>query len=167
MRLPGLLAALGLWLTAGAVAADPRSEDWVGLNPFDMLEDRTFFEHPPVAEQLARLGLTITSSPGVRAPFKVLEVEGLLVAFLCDKRNCGERNWAFLLDQETGELAFCEYSAKFDRQNTSYSLTLSRSFLSSKLQLTGILSQALPNGCLDPGAANLAPLWITARPIMQ
>lgn len=167
MRFPSLLAALGLLFAAGAALAEPKSEDWVGLNPFDKLEERTFFEHPPIAAQLGRLGLSITGDPQVRAPFPVLQAEGLLVAFLCDKRSCGQRNWALLLDQETGEVAFCDYSAQFDSSATSYTLTLTRSFLSAKLQITGILSQSLPNGCLDPGAPNLVLLWSAAKQVLH
>ncbi len=163
--LGALLAALS-W-AGSAAAEEPTALDWVGHDPFERQAERTFFEVPAVDLQLRRLQWMPDKPDKLRAPFAVEQRDGLLVAYLCDRRNCAQRNWALLLDLETGEVGLCDYTSRSTTQKMDYALSLTRSFLSARLQLSGSLSQALPNGCLDPGAENLAALWDVAQQLLN
>lgn len=159
------LAVLALLLAAvSARAAEPL--DWVGRDPFEKRDELSFFDHPAVLSQLARLTIPVKLET-LRSPFGVERQGELLVAFLCDRRDCAQRNWALLYDLSSGEAALCDYRSQVSAQQMTYSLTLTRSFLSARLDLQGTLSQALPNGCLDPDASNLAALWAVARQLLN
>lgn len=154
-------------LARAAAAAEPSPLDWVGHDPFEKRGEVTLFEVPAIAQQLLRLQWQPGKADYARAPIAVERREGLLVAALCERRNCGQHNWALLLDLESGEVALCSYLSRSSTTAMDYKLTLSRSFLSAQMELKGTLLQALPNGCLDPGAETLAALWDTARWLMN
>jgi len=168
MRVRGWLTGLVLssFLSLPA-AAEPALLDWLGQDPFQKREDMTLFELPVVAAELARLQWSIQRPDLLRAPLKVGQRDSLVIVTLCERRQCADRNWALLIDQESGEIGLCDYSAKVSSSAMSYSLTLTRSYLSAKVTMSGVLSQSLPNGCLDPEGESLARLWSAARTLLN
>lgn len=154
-------------LARAAAASEPTPLDWIGHDPFEKRGEVTFFDLPAIQQQLSRLQWQPGKADFARAPIAVERREGLLVAALCERRNCGQHNWALLLDLASGEVALCAYLARSSTTAMDYRLTFSRSFLSAQMELKGTLLQSLPNGCLDPGAETLAALWDTARWLMN
>lgn len=169
MRLGSVVMGLLLgWLAAGGAAAqEPQPLDWLGKDPLLPQGERTLLQVPAIEAQLRRLTGLPAGGEALIAPYDVERQGELLLAYLCDQRSCAQRNWALLIDLETGEVGLCDYTAKVSQKAMSYTLVLTRSFLSARLALSGVLSQSMPNGCLDAGSPNLPTLWATARQVLN
>lgn len=89
----------------------PNLSAYVGKYPFDEVEGVAFKNHPAVQAGIAktvtneRIRTAITTVQGPSAPIAM--VDGKVAAWSCQQHNCGEHQWAILIDPATGATDVC------------------------------------------------------------
>lgn len=97
--------------TAAGAATGPKLSAYVGKYPFDAVDGVAFKDHPLVKAGIAatvtnaRIRNAITTTQGPSAPIAM--VDGKVASWSCQQHNCGEHQWAILIDPATGATDVC------------------------------------------------------------
>lgn len=89
---------------------------YVGKFPFDAVGGVTWHEHPMVVAGIrktvpdAEVRRALQSSGGPSAPIAVYE--GKVGAWGCQQHNCGDHQWAILVDPRSGATDVCYHNAE-------------------------------------------------------
>lgn len=96
---------------AAPAASGPNLSAYVGKYPFEAVDGVAFKDHPLVKAGIAktvtnaRIRTAITTTPGPSAP--IATVDGKIASWSCQQHNCGEHQWAILIDPATGATDVC------------------------------------------------------------
>jgi hypothetical protein len=105
--------AFALAMLAGTVSAAGRRPGlalYKGKYPFDRVAGVTFIGHPAVRAAVRRaapspaMAATLLSA-GVATPIDVSPV--WIASGACEPHNCGEHDWAILINRRTGQAIVC------------------------------------------------------------
>lgn len=97
--------------TVPAPATAPKLTAYIDKFPFDAVDGVTFDDHPLVKAGVAktvtnaRIRNAIMTTRGPSAPITM--VDGKVASWSCQQHNCGEHQWAILIDPATGATDVC------------------------------------------------------------
>ncbi len=111
MRFPLALAAIALAVSPALAAKAPPLSAYVGKYPYDKVQGVIFLRNPAVTAAVKKAALPKAVSKWVLSPdttqVPIAEIDGKIVSHACEPHNCGDHDWAIVIDPASGSADVC------------------------------------------------------------
>jgi hypothetical protein len=114
MRSVLALAAIALAVSPALAAKAPPVSAYVGKYPYEKVQGVTFLKNPTVVAAVKKtalpksVGKWVLSLDTTQVP--IAKISGKIVSHACEPHNCGDHQWAILIDPASGAADVCYHN---------------------------------------------------------
>lgn len=111
-------------VNSGAADSPPPISDYVGRDPQESVNGFSFLRHPSVVAGVNKaLPPDVSQWIGAVGDIAIVPIanrNGWVVAHFCERRNCGEHQWSFLVAPSSAAAKVCYHAAGKTGPNSSW-----------------------------------------------